>query len=373
MNVKEIKKICPDIIHLPSDYETYSLFSKRMFSIVRRYTEVVEEYSIDECFAEITGLRRPLKMNYQDIAAAIKKDLDNELGMTFSIGLGPTKVIAKIASKWKKPSGLTAIPGKRLPEFLRKLPIADVWGIGDQTAAYMRNFGIKTALDFTLKEPEWVKERFTKPHQEIWYELRGTSVLALDTSEKRDYKTISKTKTFTPAVSDRDFVFSQLSKNIENACIKARRHGLVSSRIFFLLRTQDYRHYGYEVKMAFPTAVPTEIIRVVGQYFHLVFNPRERYRLTGIVLADLRSGATSQLDLFGSVAKIEKVARVFDAIDLIDKKFGKHTVFTGASMAAIKGRKFAGERAAQADRKGNLFKGETARKRLGIPMLGIVN
>ena len=111
MRMADIRKVCPEAVILPSDYETYSLLSKRFFAIVRRYTPDVEEYSIDECFADLTGLRRPLKMSYLQIAERIKKELDAELGFTFSVGLAPNKVVAKIASKWAKPSGLTAIPG----------------------------------------------------------------------------------------------------------------------------------------------------------------------------------------------------------------------------------------------------------------------
>src|SRR4029453_1221950 len=110
MRISDIRKICPDAVILPSDYETYSLLSKRFFAIVRRYTPDVEEYSIDECFADLTGLRRPLRMSYLKIAERMKKALDAELGFTFSVGLAPNKVVAKIASKWKKPSGLTATP-----------------------------------------------------------------------------------------------------------------------------------------------------------------------------------------------------------------------------------------------------------------------
>src|ERR1700752_1826783 len=129
MRLFEVKKLCPDAVILPSDYETYSLLSQRMFAIVRRYTPDVEEYSIDECFADLTGLRRPLRMSYQDMAQQIKKDLDTELGFTFSVGLAPTKVVAKIASKWEKPSGFTAIPGKRIHLYLQDLPVEKVWGI----------------------------------------------------------------------------------------------------------------------------------------------------------------------------------------------------------------------------------------------------
>jgi DNA polymerase-4/DNA polymerase V len=111
MRLFEIKRLCPDAVILPSDYETYSLLSQRLFAIVRRYTPEVEEYSIDEVFADLTGLRRPLRMSYEQMAAKIKHELDTELGFTFSVGLAPNKVLAKIASKWQKPSGFTAIPG----------------------------------------------------------------------------------------------------------------------------------------------------------------------------------------------------------------------------------------------------------------------
>ena len=87
MRLSDIKRVCPDVVLLPSDYETYSLLSTRFFAIVRRFTPDVEEYSIDEVFADVTGLRRPLGMSYERIAARIKYDLDTELGFTFSESL----------------------------------------------------------------------------------------------------------------------------------------------------------------------------------------------------------------------------------------------------------------------------------------------
>ena len=88
MRLSDIKKLCPNVIILPSDYETYSLLSKRLFEIVRRYTSEVEEYSIDECFADLTGLRRPLRMNYTQIAERIQKDLSRGIGLYFFSGTG---------------------------------------------------------------------------------------------------------------------------------------------------------------------------------------------------------------------------------------------------------------------------------------------
>lgn len=373
MSVREIKEICPNIIHLPSDYETYSLFSKRMFEIVRRYTNVVEEYSIDECFAEITGLRRSLRMSYAEIVGEIKSTLDSELGITFSIGLAPSKVVAKIASKWNKPSGLTIISGNNLHLFLKKVAIGDVWGVGEQTTKYMQNFGIKTALDFVRKDYKWVESKFTKPHQEIWHELRGTAILPLETEEKHDYKSISKTKTFTPPTSDLSFIQAQLSKNTENACIKARRHKLSARRIFFILRTQDYKHFGYEFKLSRASNLPDEIVALINSHLKLIYNPNILYRLTGVVLADLQEDTAHQIDMFGEAVRADKTRKIYEYVDLLSDKYGKHTVFLGSSFKAMKGKQHLNQRAELADRKTDLFKDEDARKRIGIPMLGDVS
>src|SRR3989344_643518 len=107
MPIFSLRKSFPEVLVLPGDYACYTRLSRAMFDIVRRYADEVEEYSIDECFADLTGLDKPLKMSYLEIAERIKKEVNEELGLSVSIGLGPSKVLAKVASKWQKPNGLT--------------------------------------------------------------------------------------------------------------------------------------------------------------------------------------------------------------------------------------------------------------------------
>lgn len=373
MRISEIKKVCPDAVILPSDYETYSLLSKRLFEIVRRYTPDVEEYSIDECFADITGLRRPLKMSYTKIAEKIKHDLDKELGFTFSIGLGPNKTIAKIGSKWKKPSGLTAIPGFLMHEFLAEKNTEDVWGIGPQTSAYLKKEGVGTALEFARKSEEWVKRKFTKPTYETWQELNGRFIFPLDIVGRTTYTSVQKVKTFTPPSSDRDFIFSQLSKNIENACIKLRRYNLASRKGVFFIKLQSFRYVAVEVKFSRPTAIPSEIVKIAEEHFDGIFNKRELYRATGVMLFNLEEDKIKQLDLFNEVLKAEGMKKLYKSIDEINEKFGKHTVFLGTSFMAHEKPQHLKERGDQPERKNLTFKGETKRQRIGIPMfVGVV-
>ena len=368
MRLFEVKRLCPDAVLLPSDYETYGLLSRRMFTIVRRYTPAVEEYSIDECFADLTGLQRPLHMSYLQIVEKIKRDLDTELGFTFSAGLAPNKVLAKIASKWKKPSGLTTIPGRDIHLFLTDLPVNKVWGIGAKTTALLNKFGIQTALDFARQPEFWVNKWLTKPGYEIWQELNGHSILPLITEEKSTYQTIQKVKTFTPPSSDRNFVFSQLSKNIESACIKARRYRLAAQGAAIFLKTQQFRYRWLEVRFTHATAFPHQIVRAIEPAFAQLFQPEEEYRATGVVLLKLDEDTMIQLDLFGEALKAERFSRVYKAVDHMREKYGKHTVYLGTSLLAQKFSQHLGERGDEPLRKRELFKGETKRKRMGIPM-----
>ncbi|MFA5809064.1 MAG: DNA polymerase IV [Thermoleophilia bacterium] len=368
MRLSEVRRLCPDAVFLPSDYETYSLLSKRLFSIVRRYTPDVEEYGIDECFADITGMQRPLRMNYRRIAAVIKQELDDAFGFTFSIGLAPSKTIAKIASKWKKPSGLTVIPGRDIHEFIREMPVEKVWGIGPQTTAYLNKQGIRTALDFARRDEAWVRAHLSKPFYETWRELNGEAVMALVTEERETYASIQKVKTFTPPSSDPEFVFAQLCKNVENATMKARRYRLAAGRAICFLKTQDFRGTGAEVRFSRPTAFPHEVIKALEPVFERLFKPSQLYRSTGVVLFKMSDDVIIQPDLFGVTARIERLARVYEAVDGVRVKYGKHTLFLGSSYPAHRFGQHLGERGDAPDRKDELFKGETARKRLAIPM-----
>ena len=368
MRLSEIKKLCPGVIILPSDYETYSLLSKRFFAIVRRFTNEVEEYSIDECFANLTGFRRPLRMNYTQIAEKIRNDLKVELGFTFSAGLGPNKIIAKLGSKWKKPSGLTVIPAKRIHLYLENLPVDKIWGIGSQTSAYLNSNKIFTALEFARLSEGWIKNKLTKPFQEIWQELNGRFILPLETREKKDYASIQKVKTFTPPSRDRAHVFSQLSKNVENACMKARRYRLEAGRLYFFLKTQDFNYRGAEIRLNRRSALPNEIVGLIREVFNDIFDPAKEYRATGVCLYKLAVPGNMQLDLFGETLRIEKFRKIFESVDIIRGRYGKHALCLGSSYLANKFAAHLDERGDLPERNKVLLPGETERKRLGIPM-----
>ncbi|MBA4372702.1 MAG: DNA polymerase IV [Thermodesulfovibrio sp.] len=369
--LSDVKKICPHAVILPSDYETYSLFSVRMFEILRRFSPDVEEYSIDEAFVDLTGLRRSFHGPYSMIAEQMQTAVEQELGITVSVGVSLSKVLAKVGSKHKKPHGLTMIPGREIHQYLQGLPAGKIWGIGPNTAAFLAKFGVITALDFARKDEGFIKQHLSKPYQEIWHELNGRSVYPVTAESKSSYQSISKTKTFTPPSHDETFIFGQISKNLEAACIKARRYHLAATRLIVLLRQQDFRDSGIELKLGRPTAYPADLYTSLHKGFRKLYKIRTPYRQTGIVLAGLVKQENVQYSLFDDTTRIEKMENIYRAVDLISEKFGKYTIHHASSLPAKLQARHEGARGDAPERTKDLFKGENNRQRLGLPVLHI--
>ena len=363
----EARKICPDLLVMPSDYETYSLFSRRMFNIIRQFTPQVEEYSIDEAFADITGLRRVLRASYETIGSRIKDAVCKNLGITVSVGLSITKVLAKIGSKYQKPNGLTVIPGREIAVYLQNLPVQDVWGIGPATASYLSKMGIRTALEFARMPESVVKARFTKPGIEIWHELRGESVYPVLLEEKSSYASISKTKTFAPPTSDPDYLFAHLMRNLESACIKARRYQLLPGKIVAYLKKQSFESVGQEVKLNRACVYPMELTGVMRGMFDLMYQPQEIYRATGIVLLDLGQNLERQYSLFEDPIKPEKIRELYKGVDAVCQKYGKHSLHLGGSHLLEELGK--GRRGEPTAREQTILFSETRRKHLPLPII----
>lgn len=336
MTLREIKRVCPDAIVVPGNYTAYSLYAQRMYSIVRLYTPLVEEYSIDECFAEITGLDSRFRMSYERIALMIKERLEEELGVTFGVGLGPSKSIAKIASKWHKPAGFTPISRDNISDYLKELRPGQIWGLGGSASLRLMKLGVETALAFAEKDEAWLKEhKFSKPYQEIWSELNGNFAKALNTASDGKIGSIMKTHTFRPTHA-RSEIFSELSRNVEAACAKARRYGVKAKALSFFLKTQEFQYYARSLELPLPLSDPAELLRLIAAEFDEVYDESILYRASGITLRSLSVDRATTYDLFGEVKEEEdRSLGKLKAIDDMNRRYGRHTVFLGSSMKAV--------------------------------------
>lgn len=367
VSLRDVKKIAPQCVLIPSDYETYSLYSKRIFSIIRRFTPDIEEYSIDEAFADITGLRNLYRCSYKEIAQKIQKTIHRELDITVSVGISLSKSLAKIASKWQKPHGLTTIPGRLIHEFLVKTPIPTVWGFGENITHFLEKKGVTHAYQFISKPKEMVKSWLGKKGVEIWEELRGEAVYSIDTAPKTTYASICKSKTFSPPTSDAKAVYARLLRNLESACIKVRRYGLGAKELSIYVKRQDFQTYGYRLALSRAEDSPLILNKFLRIAFDKAFRHGILYRSTGVVLGKLQELGPTQFNLFEDPVSIIDRSTVFKSIDDINKRFGKHTVFLSPGLDIKK--QFDGTRGRVPSRKKTLLKSENKRQRLGLPLL----
>lgn len=363
------QRMCPTLIVVPSDYETYSLYSKRMFDIARRFTPLVEEHSIDEGFADLTGLRRLYHCSYEDIARRFQAAVQGELGIGVSVGLSLSKSLTKLCSKFRKPHGFTAVAGYHIHLLLARTPLAKVWGFGPNTVALLTKLGLRTALDFVRRPEAWATQLLGKIGRELWNELRGTAVYPVVTEEKSARYTVSKCKTFTAPSADREFVLAKLLRNIESACIKLRRHQLRARTLVVVLRQKDYSQAGLEVRLERATAATQEIAPVAAALGARLYRPGVEYRSTMIVLGGLEDDRERQRELFADNAHLDKLERASAAIDTVNGLFGKHKLGLGSALYLDQHAVTA--RDLQPWRKQNLLPGETARQHLFLPRWAI--
>ena len=334
--VFQLKKLFPKVIILPGDYRSYARYSQKMFDIVRRYADDVEEYSIDECFAELTGLDKPLKMSYRQIAERIQQEIMEELAITVSICIAPTKVLAKVASKWKKPNGLTVITKDSIPEFLKNTPIGKIWGIGRQTTAFLHKKGIHTAQDLVDKDVEWIREHLAEPYEVLWRELQGVSLKSIDPKPKTEYSSIQKTRSFHPFTNDLVFLVSQLSKHIEDACAKARHYRLVPKKLSLFLKTRYFQYVSRSLTLSIPTNAPEILLALAEAQLREMHTKGTLYRTVGVTLHGLTPSTAAQVDLFGGTDKAHKFEAIHDQIDFLENKFGKHLVYLASTHKALR-------------------------------------
>ncbi|OGW84480.1 MAG: hypothetical protein A2987_00015 [Omnitrophica bacterium RIFCSPLOWO2_01_FULL_45_10] len=410
VSLREAKRMCPELIVLPSDYETYSIYSERVFDIVRRFTPTVEEFSIDEAFCDLTGLRRIYRTSYSNIARKIKDAIHKELDITVSMGLSPTKTLAKICSRHKKPKGFTAAPGYRLHLFLKDTALDTVCGFGPNTVALLNKCGVFTVLDYVKRPLEFADKLLGKIGRELWHELRGTMVYHVSPGAKEKYLSISKTKTFSPGSDDREFVKSHVMRNLEAAFIKLRRHKLSAKALTVYLRTIDFNGGAIKGELDRHSSSTLDFTGLCDHLFDLIFKRKDRdsphldgkhesggspyfskddvsYRATGVVLSDIVIEGVDSRTLFDDPIKIAKVTKLSKTVDDINMMYGKYAVHLATSNMALGNRKinrdsphldgnpnlgdspYLSPRSERAWRKTHLLKGETSRSRLRIPLL----
>ncbi len=336
MSVFEIKRLYPEVVILNHSFALYREISDKMYEIISSYLDVVQRYSIDECFAEVSHADIRFYGGLEKLAHTIQDDIRHQLGVTYSFGIGRTKSLAKIASKMRKPNGCVVIETEvQEIEALKKTPIDDVWGLGRRTSPRLINMGIHTAHTFTQYSSTTIARFFSEPVVDIQQELLGNRRLHVEGShDPRDQKSLQSTSTFRPSSNIPSVIWSELAENIEHACRRARKLGLQTKQISFFVKSREFVYRTADVRLSHYTSEPGAILNAIEQAFAEILIEGEMIRATGITLQSLVKVEHVQDDLFGLQRDSQKVVDVELAVDGMRKKYGNGAVRRVSSLRA---------------------------------------
>lgn len=350
MPIFQVRRVCPEAVVLPCDFDSYALYSFRMMRIVERFTDRVEAYSIDECFAELpdkaSDLLPPAGSNlaryalsdapsYEAYLRLIQQFVYTELAIGVSVGLAPTKVLAKLASKMNKPRGVAVITEDNRRAVLAQTSVGKVWGIGPSSVVFLRGHGIQTALDFADKPAWWVDAFLDKALRESWHELNGRSVLPVSYhTSPTDQQSISHTRSFKPYTRKYSELIAELSHHIEEICAKARSIGLASRSCSVFIKTRYFTYRSFVITVDAPTHIPHIFLEHVPAAVMAMQRSGEEYRAAGATLTGLKMYQGAQSTLFGP-APDDKWKAVYDKVDSVRARFGETSLYVASSKHAV--------------------------------------
>ena len=327
-SLKEIQQSFPQVIPVSSDYKKYALFSSRFKTLIERhYTYKIDKTSVDECYVDMTGLDISLGKSFILLAHEMKELLYEKLGVTFSIGIGPTKTLAKIGSGMNKPNGITEMNTKYRNRKIRNKCIESVPGIGSRMSMRMRDQGIFTVKQFMERDCHTIPG-LARPYKDLWHELHGISVSRLALAPEPP-KSISKIHAFNTPTNDTGFLLAEISRHCEVIGAKLRRNNRVLFKIGCGLKTFERMYRSREIRLEQGIITSESLFKHVETLFWEVYDPKIKYRATYVVIYGLRADSKQEQLFFDSEKDLRSLNRT---VDSINERFGKAMITRASSQ-----------------------------------------
>jgi DNA polymerase-4/DNA polymerase V len=317
MPVFMIKEKYPMVHILPAHFELYEQYNQKMYDILLTFSDTVERYSIDECFAVL--YKEDITQGYLH---KIKNTIEQSLGITVSIGIAETKTLAKIASKKEKPSGLVSFLDIDIYQILEQTPIGSIWGIGRAISADLTSYNIHTAFDFIKQGRQFVEKNFGSNTLDTWYELQGIKRLGVESSAQVHHtqKSYQSTRSFGMSTKERSFLLSELCIHTEVLTKKLRMHGLTTNKFsYFIKKNTDHNRYlSTEIDIGVYTTNPSDLYKLIERTFDDIYTDEYTYKATGISIHNLKPIEYIEQDLFGVQSSVNTKNGYVDVLDLFE-------------------------------------------------------
>lgn len=324
---------CPDLYLARPDFRLYERYSHAFIDVCRKYAPVVEQYSIDECFLDMSGTQ----LLYPDpvaIAHTIKNEIRDTLGFTVNVGIGVNKFTAKMAGDFEKPDKVHTLFPEEIPTKLWPLPVRDLFSVGGATAdklekARIRTIGALAQSDLTMIQGV-VGVKMGQQIHRFANGLDDSPVLA-QREEAKGYSISTTLEEDVTTSAEAERILLALADSVS---ARMRGDGAKAFCIGVTIRGNDFRDHSHQKKLDSPTDITSEVYEVSRQLFAELWDKRLPLRLLGIALTQITREETTQLSFFSDEDR-EKARKVDRTVDALRSRFGSDVIKRGAVLQSV--------------------------------------
>lgn len=329
--IYQARKKCPNLQVFRGDYASYQKHSNELYGLLLEYTDQIERFSIDECFLDMT-LFLPPKETLLNKAYEINRRVREELGFTVNIGVANNKLLAKMASDFKKPDRVHTLWKEEIPSKMWVLPISDLFMVGRKSIPKLAQMGIKTIEDLARQDETMLIKRFGKHGKIMWEYANG-----MDNSEVvyqlEQPKCIGNSITLPQDIYNLNRLNEIVLALSEQVAFRLRKHGLKASVVSVQIKTKDFVSFSHQKTLSSPTNITKEIYETSKELLANLHQNRA-VRLIGIQTSKLVEKDQGQLSIFEENTN-PKQEKIEDVMEELKKKYG-YGIITRAGEMKVK-------------------------------------
>lgn len=328
----QAKKKCPGLILLPPHHNQYEEFCRMINSIYLRYTDMVEPFSIDESWLDVTGSLKHFKKSGKEIADEIRNTIKSEVGLTLSAGVSFNKIFAKMGSEYKKPDATTVIDRSNYQKILWPMPVDELFFVGAATAEKLKKVNIATIGDLALADKGFLVDLLGKQGSQIYLYANGLdeSAVSVYTGEKA-YKSVGNGITFKRNLVEKEDIRTALKALSDKVGTRLRVNGLRCSGVKIDIKNPDFEVISRQIQIESPTDLSADIFEAALRLLEDNWPAKMPIRLLTVTGINLVSGEMDeQLSFFSFSEETKNNERAVEAaMDHIRGRFGNHSIVYG--------------------------------------------
>ncbi|MCJ7559122.1 DNA polymerase IV [Candidatus Bathyarchaeota archaeon] len=287
MPISRAWKLCPEAVYLPPNFPLYIRVSNEIMDIARKYADKFEQWGIDEAFLDVTSRVKDYA-EAEVLAKEIKREISEKEHLTCSIGVGPNKLVAKIASDYQKPDGLTIVKEDEVEKFLAPLPARKLLWVGRKTEEKLKVMGITTIGDLARYDPTVLTETFGVMGTQMYLMARGID--RSDVEPRTEVKSISHETTFEEDTADADMVLKALNALSEEVCKEALNQSLFFKTVTVKVRYENFETHTHGKTLSFMTNRSQDLKKTAKELLQTYLRHNRKVRLIGVRVSSFVKG-----------------------------------------------------------------------------------